>query len=86
MKITDHSEVIGKMIILETDAWQAASRITQKQTFTKSHSYILFTIFLQKKKKTVLLKPKVGMSTGTHFLGNHEETKSQKSSTISEYA
>ena len=35
MKITDHSEVIGKMIILETDAWQAASRITQKQTFTK---------------------------------------------------
>ena len=35
MKICDHSEIIGEMSILETNAWQTVSRITQKQTFTK---------------------------------------------------
>ena len=36
MKICDHSEVIWKMIILKTNAWQKATRITQNQIFTKS--------------------------------------------------
>ena len=35
MKTCDYSEVIGEMFILETNAWQTAFRITQKQTFTK---------------------------------------------------
>ena len=37
MKICDHSEVMGDMFILETktNAWQAASMITQKPTLTK---------------------------------------------------
>ena len=34
MKICDHSEVIGEIIILKTNAWKMTTRITQKQTFT----------------------------------------------------
>ena len=48
MKICDHSEVMGDMFILETktNAWQAASRITQKQTLTNfQESFIYFTYF-----------------------------------------
>ena len=48
MKICNHSEVIGEMFILETNAWQTCSKITQKQTFTKfqeSFIYFIHTFF-----------------------------------------
>ena len=58
MKVCDHSEVIGEMFILETNAWQTAFRITQKQVLRVIHRFC--SHFFYKKC----------FSTGTHHLGN----------------
>ena len=45
MKICNPSEVIREMFIVETNAWQKGSRVTQKQTFKKPFIYFTHTSF-----------------------------------------